>query len=118
VDLRDFLELRLGYGIVQNVILKWLREHMTLVRRHCKSEIRLSFPPKNQRARYVAEAAYSALRPDMKYFSKDSSSLVKISLNDHMITIHLEADDIPSLRASLNSYLRLLSLCINTLSES
>jgi tRNA threonylcarbamoyladenosine modification (KEOPS) complex Pcc1 subunit len=117
VVLRDFLGLHLGYGIVQNVILKWPREHMILVRRHCKSEIKFSFPSDNQRARHVAEAAFSALRPDTKYFSKDNLSVSKISLDDNMITIRLEANDIPSLRASLNSYLRLFSLCINTLSD-
>jgi tRNA threonylcarbamoyladenosine modification (KEOPS) complex Pcc1 subunit len=91
---------------------------MILVRRHYKSEIRFSFPSNNQRARHVAEAAFSALHPDTKYFSKDNSFVPKISLDDHMITIHLETNDIPSLRASLSSYLRLFSLCIDTLSES
>ncbi len=114
---RDFLGLHLEYGIVQNVILKWPRELMILVRRHCKSEIRFSFRQDNQRTRLVAEAAVSALRPDTKYFSKDNSSMSKIFLEDHMITIRVEADDIPSLRASLNSYLMLFSLCINTLSD-
>jgi tRNA threonylcarbamoyladenosine modification (KEOPS) complex Pcc1 subunit len=90
---------------------------MILVRRHCKSEIRFSFHQDDQKARLVAEAAFSALTPDTKYFSKDSSSKSKIFLDDHMITIRTEANDIPSLRASVNSYLRLISLCINTLSE-
>lgn len=117
VALRDFLGLPLGYGIVQNVTLKWPREHMISARRHCSSEIRFSFHQDNQRARLVAEAAFSALCPDMKYFSKDNSSMSKIFLDDQMITIQVEANDIPSLRASLNSYLRLFRLCVNTLSE-
>lgn len=115
--LRDFLGLHLGYGIVQNVILKWPRELMILVHRRCKSEIRFSFHQNNQRARLVAEAAVSALRSDAKYFAKDNSCVSKIFLDDHIITIRVEANDIPSLRASLNSYFRLFSLCINTLSD-
>jgi tRNA threonylcarbamoyladenosine modification (KEOPS) complex Pcc1 subunit len=114
---RDFLGLHLEYGIVQNVILKWRRELMILARRHCRSEIRFSFHQDNQRARFVAEAAFYALRPDTKYLSKDNSSMSKIFLDDHMITIQVEANDIPSLRASLNSYLMLFRLCINTLSD-
>jgi tRNA threonylcarbamoyladenosine modification (KEOPS) complex Pcc1 subunit len=117
VALRDFLGLHLGYGIVQNVILKWPRELMISAHRHCRSEIRFSFHQNNQRARLVAEAAFFALRPDTKYFSRDSSSKSRIFLDDHMIIIQVQANDISSLRASLNSYLRLLQLCINTLSD-
>jgi tRNA threonylcarbamoyladenosine modification (KEOPS) complex Pcc1 subunit len=117
VALRDFLGLHLGYGIVQNVILKWPRELMILVRRHCKSEIRFTFHQDNQRARLVAEAAFFALRPDSTYFSKDYSSTSEIFLDDHIITIRVEANDIPSLRATLNSYLRLFHLCVDTLSD-
>ena len=117
VALIDFLGLHLGYGIVQNVILKWPRELMISARRHCRSEIRLSFHKDNQRARLVAEAAFSALCPDTRYFSKDNSSISKIFLHNHMITIQVEANDIPSLRASLNSNLRLFRICIDTLSD-
>lgn len=115
--LKDFLGLHLGYGNVQNVILKWPRELMISARRHCRSEIRFSLRQGHQRTRQVAEAAFSALRPDTKYFSKDDSSHSKIFLDDHMITIQVEADDIPSLRASLNSNLRLFRICIDTLSD-
>ena len=117
VVLRDFLGLHLGYGIVQNVILKWPRELMISVRRHCKSEIRFSFHQNNQKSRLIAEAAFYALGPDTKYFSKDSSSTSKIFLRGRTITIRTEANDISSLRASVNSYLMLISLCINTLSD-
>jgi len=116
VALRDFLGLNLGYGIVQNVVLKWPRELMISANRRCRSEIRFSFQD-NLRARHVAEAAFSALRPDTKYFSKDNSSKSNIFLDSHMIRIQVETNDIPSLRASLNSYLRLLRLCVSTLSD-
>jgi tRNA threonylcarbamoyladenosine modification (KEOPS) complex Pcc1 subunit len=117
VALKDFLGLQWGYGIVQNAILKWPQELMISARRHCRSEIRFSFHQGNQRTRLVAEAAFSALRPDTRYFSKDDSSHSKIFLDDHMITIQVEADNIPSLRASLNSNLRLFRICIDTLSD-
>lgn len=116
VALRDFLGLHLGYGIVQNVVLKWPRELMISAHRRCRSEIRFSFQD-NRRARHIAEAAFSALRPDTKYFSKDNSSKSNIFLDSRMIRIQVEANDIPSLRASLNSYLGLLRLCISTLSD-
>jgi tRNA threonylcarbamoyladenosine modification (KEOPS) complex Pcc1 subunit len=90
---------------------------MISARRHCRSEIRLSFHQSNLRTGLVAEAVFSALRPDTKYFSKDDSSHSKVFLDDHLIIIQVEADDIPSLRASLNSYLRLFRICIDTLSN-
>lgn len=114
---RDFLGLQLGYGIVQNVILKWHRELMILAHKQCRSVIRFSFLQDNERAGHIAEATYSALSPDTKYFSKDSSSMSQIFLEDHMITIRMEANDVHSLRASLNSYLRLICLCVDTLSD-
>jgi tRNA threonylcarbamoyladenosine modification (KEOPS) complex Pcc1 subunit len=117
VALTDFLELHLGYGIVQNVILKWPRELMISARRHCRSEIRFSFHQGNQSTRLVAESAFSALSPDTKYFSEVESSHSKIFLEDNIITIQVEANDIPSLRASLNSNLRLFRMCIDTLSN-
>lgn len=115
---RGFLVLHLAYGIVQNVILKWPRGLMISARRHCRAEIRFSFH-KDDRSRFVAEAALTALRPDTKYISEANSSISKIFLNDYnTITIQVEANDIPSLRANINSYFRLFRLCIHTLSDS
>lgn len=90
---------------------------MILASKQCRSEIRFFFHRNNQRARLVAEAAFSALRPDSTYFSKDYSTTSEIFLDDHIITIRVEANDIPSLRATLNSYLRLFRLCVDTLSD-
>ena len=90
---------------------------MILARKPCRSEIRFFFHRNNQRTRPVAEAAFFALRPDSAYFSKDYSSTSEIFLDDHIITIRVEANDIPSLRATLNSYLRLFHLCVDTLSD-
>ena len=90
---------------------------MILASRQCRSEIRFFFHRNNQRARLVAEAAFFALRPDSTYFSKDYSSTSEIFLDDHIMTIRVEANDIPSLRATLNSYLRLFHLCVDTLSD-
>lgn len=66
----------------------------------------------------MAEAAFTALRPDSKYISEANSSMSKIFLNDHTITIQVEANDIPCLRANINTYFRLFRLCIHTLSDS
>jgi tRNA threonylcarbamoyladenosine modification (KEOPS) complex Pcc1 subunit len=91
---------------------------MILARKPCRSEIVLSFQAKNRDARSIAKATFLALYPDTKYFSKDNSAISRISIDDHVITIRIEADDISSLRASINSYLRLSGLCIDTLSDS
>ena len=91
---------------------------MILALKPCRSEITFSFLSRDRKARSVAEATLFALYPDTKYFSKDNSSISQVSLDDHIITIRVEADDISSLRASLNSYLRLFRLCIDTLSDS
>jgi tRNA threonylcarbamoyladenosine modification (KEOPS) complex Pcc1 subunit len=90
---------------------------MILARTPCRSEIRFFFHRNNQSARSVAEAAFIALRPDTTYFSKDYSSTSEIFLDDQIITTRVEANDIPSLRATLNSYLRLFRLCVDTLSD-
>ncbi|MGH9950581.1 MAG: KEOPS complex subunit Pcc1 [Nitrososphaeraceae archaeon] len=90
---------------------------MILASKPCRSEIRFFFHRNNQSARPVAEAAFIALRPDTTYFSKDYSSMSEIFLDDQIITIRVEANDIPSLRATLNSYLRLFRLCVDTLSD-
>jgi tRNA threonylcarbamoyladenosine modification (KEOPS) complex Pcc1 subunit len=91
---------------------------MILALKPCRSEIIFSFLSRDRKAGSVAEATFFALYPDTKYFSKDSSSISQVALDDHIITIRVEADDISSLRASLNSYLRLFRLCIDTLSDS
>jgi tRNA threonylcarbamoyladenosine modification (KEOPS) complex Pcc1 subunit len=117
-DLRGFLGLLLVYGTAQNVTLKWPQGPMILAHRQYRAEIRFSFQKFNKRSRLVAEAAFSALHPDTKYFSKDNSSMSNIFLNDYMIIVQVEANDIASLRANLNSYFRLFRLCVLTLSDS
>jgi tRNA threonylcarbamoyladenosine modification (KEOPS) complex Pcc1 subunit len=91
---------------------------MILARRHCRAEIRFSFRKDNKRSKSVAEAAFTALHPDTKYLLGANSSLSTIFLNDHTITIQVEAYDIPSLRANINAYFRLFRLCVHTLSDS
>lgn len=90
---------------------------MTSLRKPYRSDIRFSLKRRNKMARSAIEAIYLALHPDTKYFSKDSSSVSDISVEGHTITVRVEANDISSLRASLNSYLMLFSLCVNVLSE-
>jgi tRNA threonylcarbamoyladenosine modification (KEOPS) complex Pcc1 subunit len=91
---------------------------MILARKPCRSEIVLSFQAKNKDARSIATATFLALNPDTKYFSKDNSTTSQISIENHVITIRVEAEDISSLRASINSYLGLSGLCIDILSDS
>jgi tRNA threonylcarbamoyladenosine modification (KEOPS) complex Pcc1 subunit len=115
---RGFLGLHLAYGNVQNVILKWPQGLMILARRHCRAEIRFSFRKDYKRSRSLATAAFTALSPDTKNISGANSSISKIFLNDHTITIQVEANDIACLRANINTYFRLFRLCVHTLSDS
>ncbi len=72
---------------------------MTL--KSCKAKVRLS--PKEKRA---ADSIRSALAPDLPRLPKDEGRAT-ISLQNSDVIFKIETDDIASLRASINSYLRL-----------
>jgi len=61
-----------------------------------------------------AETVFSAVQPDIKGFA-DEHSTSSIKLIGAKILIDIESDDLSHLRASLNSYLRLMETAINCL---
>jgi tRNA threonylcarbamoyladenosine modification (KEOPS) complex Pcc1 subunit len=74
---------------------------MTLTLKSCKAKIRIS--TKSKRA---ADSIGAALVPDLSRLPKDEGRAT-ISLKNSDIIFKIETGDIASLRASINSYLRL-----------
>lgn len=67
----------------------------------CMSEIRV------RASEPAAKAIYSALSPDMKKL-EGASERLSMSRRGSSIILKVETDDIASLRANINSYLRLV----------
>ena len=59
------------------------------------------------KSKYKAAAVCNALAPDLHVIPKTNSSRTEISLKNSDIILKIETSDIASLRASVNSYLRL-----------
>lgn len=72
---------------------------MTL--KSCRAKIRVS-----AKSRRVAASIRDALAPDLKRLPK-TEGRAEISLKNSDIIFTIETDDIASLRASINSYIRL-----------
>lgn len=117
-------ELPQAYGIVQNVILKLHQEHMISISKKSKVKIVISFyenSPQSERfsneSKLTADSLYSALEPDIEY---SLCTGVGMSINTHLseVIIRIATDDIPSLRASINSYLRHVNTAIDVIKYS
>ncbi len=72
-----------------------------MTRKSCTSEITIRV--KGPKARSI----YSALAPDLEKLQGKDESL-KLEYSGSGITFSIETDDIASLRANVNSYLRLV----------
>ena len=82
---------------------------MTSIQKNYKSSMKISFKNKSVTTQGpIAKCICSALKPDTK-LSSDSREKIKISSDASNLFIQIEADNIPSLRASINSYLRLIN---------
>ena len=77
-----------------------------LMLKNYKARIQISFKAPVYRSSLIAKSIYSALNPDTK-FSSDSGLRARISVDISNVFIEIETNDIPSLRAAINSYLRL-----------
>jgi tRNA threonylcarbamoyladenosine modification (KEOPS) complex Pcc1 subunit len=75
---------------------------MTLNLKGCKSEIKVSANSKR-----IATAVFDALAPDLAHVPKTDYS-AEICLKNSDIIFKIETSDIASLRANINSYLRLV----------
>jgi tRNA threonylcarbamoyladenosine modification (KEOPS) complex Pcc1 subunit len=94
------------YGIAQNANTKLQLGLMMSILKNYKARIQISFEA--HKSTLIAKSIYSALNPDIK-ISSDSGAKTKISVHVSNLVIEIETDDIPSLRAIVNSYLRLVN---------
>lgn len=74
---------------------------MTLTLQSCRARIRIS-----AKSRRAAASIRDALAPDLKRLPK-AEGRAEISLKDSDIIFTIETPDVASLRASVNSYIRL-----------
>ena len=84
---------------------------MTSTSRNYKASMQISFKnmPVSSTHSTIAKCICSALKPDKKLLS-NSREKIKISSDVSNVFIEIEADNIPTLRASINSYLRLINI--------
>ncbi len=69
------------------------------------------------RAGRKAGPVYSAIAPDMKKLQGKDEKLV-MSLHSTFIAFSIETDDLASLRANVNSYLRLADASLKCIEDS
>ncbi len=81
---------------------------MTSISKNCKASIQISFKNMTMSTyNSVAKCICSALKPETELLSY-SREKIKISSDSSNVFIEIWADNIPSLRANINSYLRLI----------
>ena len=81
---------------------------MTLTSRNYKARIQISFEAPTGKSTLIAKSIYSALDPEIRHYS-DSGATTRISITTDLL-IEVESEDIPKLRALVNSYLRLVNV--------
>jgi tRNA threonylcarbamoyladenosine modification (KEOPS) complex Pcc1 subunit len=102
-------ELRQAYGIAQNAITRLQAALMTLISKNYKARIQISFEAPTGKSTLIAKSIYSALDPEIRH-SSDSGATTRISISIPDLLIEVESEDIPKLRALVNSYLRLVNV--------
>jgi tRNA threonylcarbamoyladenosine modification (KEOPS) complex Pcc1 subunit len=105
----NLIELHRASGIVQNAIIKLQLGHMTSIPKNYKASIQISF--KNMPTSLhtpIAKCICSALIPDIKisFYSREK---INISSDISNVFIEIQTDSIPNLRATINSYIRLIN---------
>jgi tRNA threonylcarbamoyladenosine modification (KEOPS) complex Pcc1 subunit len=89
------------YGTAINATSRSRQVHMTLNLKGYKARIKVSAKSKR-----IAVAVCDALEPDLQLMPK-TDSRAEISIKNSDVIFKIETSDIASLRASINSYLRL-----------
>jgi tRNA threonylcarbamoyladenosine modification (KEOPS) complex Pcc1 subunit len=90
-----------GYGTALSVIARSLQGHLTLNLKSYKARIRVS-----TRSKRVAAGIFHALAPDLRHMSS-TSYRAEIFLRNSQVILKIQTSDTASMRASINSYLRL-----------
>jgi tRNA threonylcarbamoyladenosine modification (KEOPS) complex Pcc1 subunit len=93
--------LQQGYGTALSATIRSHQGPMTLNSRSCKARITVS-----TRSNHIAAAICHALAPDLRLIPATDCK-PEISLKNSKVIFKTETRDIASLRASINSYLRL-----------
>jgi tRNA threonylcarbamoyladenosine modification (KEOPS) complex Pcc1 subunit len=96
------------YGVAQNANTKLQLGLMISISKSYKARIQISFKARAHKSTLIAKSIYSALNPDTK--ASDSEAMTRISVHGNNLFIEIEADNIASLRAMINSYLRLINV--------
>jgi tRNA threonylcarbamoyladenosine modification (KEOPS) complex Pcc1 subunit len=117
------VELLQGSGIAENVITRWQVEHTVLTLRNCKARIQISF--KGQRftrskSNLMAKSISFALNPSGSLSSSASDFEVSTKIshdNKSNVFVQIESEDIPALRASINSYLILADASYQSIAD-
>jgi tRNA threonylcarbamoyladenosine modification (KEOPS) complex Pcc1 subunit len=92
-----------AYGIALSVSSRLHQARMTLTLKNCRARVRLSTKSKR-----IAASISAALAPDLSRLPKgDESDSTEICLDGYDVLFNTKTDDIATLRASINSYLRL-----------
>jgi tRNA threonylcarbamoyladenosine modification (KEOPS) complex Pcc1 subunit len=92
-----------AYGIAPSVSSRLHQAHMTLTLKNCRAKVLLS-----TKSKCVAASISAALVPDLSHLPKgDESDKTEICIDGSDILFDTKTDDIATLRASINSYLRL-----------
>jgi tRNA threonylcarbamoyladenosine modification (KEOPS) complex Pcc1 subunit len=99
--LSGLVALQQGYGTALSATARSRQAHMTLSLKSYKAKIKVS-----TRSRRVAAGICHALAPDLRLVPS-TGSRAEISLKNSEVIFKIETSDIASLRASINSYLRL-----------
>ena len=90
-----------GYGTALSVTARSLQGHLTLNLKSYKARIRVS-----TRSKRVAAGIFHALAPDLRHMSS-TSYRAEIFLRNSQVFLKIQTSDTASMRASINSYLRL-----------
>lgn len=98
------------YGIARSAATRSLPGHTTLNLKSYNARIKLSAPSKRK-----AASICQALAPDVT-LPPSSGARAEIFLENHEVTLKIETNDIASVRATINSYLRLADASYKCLS--
>ena len=99
-----------GYGTALSATARSLQGHMTLNLKSYKARIRVSTTSKRK-----AAGICQALAPDVRR-PPSTDARAEISLKNSEVIFKIETNDIASMRATINSYLRLADASYKCLS--
>jgi len=92
----NLIEMQLAFGLVRNVVSRLPEQHMTS---NFNAKIIVD-------AKDKTKAIFHSINTDNEFYPENPTK-TRMSLNDK-ITISIESEQIPHLRANLNSTLRLI----------